>query len=131
MQVTNPGSSQIAFSSLISFHLLDSQNHQYGEDVTGAGLNPTAPDGQIAGGQSIRGFVVFDVPAGATGLKFRAQGSPTAAGRSLDSMRNARRLFTLGAALLPCLEIPAVQGRSRPTFVGTSYGRSRGTADLR
>ena len=80
VQVTNPGSDQQAFSSLIAFHLLDAQNHQYDEDITGAGLNPGAPDGQIAGGQSIRGFVVFQIPNGTTGLKLRVQGSLTAAG---------------------------------------------------
>lgn len=80
VQVTNPGSNQQAFSSLIGFHLLDAQNHQFDEDITNAGMTPGAPDGQIAGGQSIRGFVLFEVPNGTTGLKFRAQGSVTAAG---------------------------------------------------
>jgi hypothetical protein len=80
VQVTNPGSAQQTFSSLIGFHLLDAQNRQYDEDITGGGLTPNAPDGQIAGGQSIRGFAVFEIPNGTTGLKFRAQGSITAAG---------------------------------------------------
>jgi hypothetical protein len=80
VQVTNPGSSQQAFSSLVGFHLLDSVNHQYDESLGGAGLTPGAPDGEIAGGQSIRGYVVFEVPDGTTGLKFRAQGNLTAAG---------------------------------------------------
>jgi hypothetical protein len=80
VQVTNPSADQQAFSSLIAFHLLDAQNRQYDEDITGAGLNPGAPDGQIAGGQSIRGFVVFQIPNGTTGLKLRVQGSLTAAG---------------------------------------------------
>jgi len=80
VQVTNPGSNQQPFSSLIGFHLLDAQNRQYDEDITGAGLNPGPPDGQIAGGQSIRGFVVFQIPNGTTGLKLRVQGSLTAAG---------------------------------------------------
>lgn len=80
VQVRNPNSGQQVFSSLVGFHLLDSLNHQYDEDLVGADLKPGAPDGQIAGGQSIRGFVVFDVPNGTAGLKFRAQGSITAAG---------------------------------------------------
>ena len=80
VQVKNSGSNQQAFSSLIGFHLLDSLNRQYDEDLVGAGLTPAAPDGQIAGGQSIRGFVVFQVPNGTIGLKLRVQGSVTAAG---------------------------------------------------
>ncbi|MDQ1467102.1 MAG: hypothetical protein QOH10_1517 [Actinomycetota bacterium] len=80
VQVTNPGSNQRAFSSLLGFHLLDAQNRQYDEDLGSAGLKPGAPDGQIAGGQSIRGYVVFEIPDGTTGLRFRAQGSITAAG---------------------------------------------------
>ena len=81
VQVMNPGSDQQTFSSLVGFHLLDSKNHQYDEELTAAGLKPGAPDGQIAGGQAIRGFVVFQVPNGTTGpLRFRAQGSITAAG---------------------------------------------------
>src|SRR5439155_23519867 len=72
VQVTNPGTDQKAFSSLLGFHLLDSQNHQYDEDISDAGLTPGPPDGQIDGGQSVRGFVVFEVPNGTKGLKFRA-----------------------------------------------------------
>ena len=85
VQVKNPRSSQVPFSSLLGFHLLDSANHQYDETAT-SGVTPGPPDGQIAGGQSIRGFVVFEVPDGTTGLKFRAQGQLTAAGA----------VFTLG-----------------------------------
>lgn len=80
VQITNPGSSQQRFSSLLGFHLLDSQNRQYDEDLTSAGMSPGAPDGELAAGQSIRGFVVFEVPDGSTGLRFRVQGSITAAG---------------------------------------------------
>jgi hypothetical protein len=79
VQVTNTLKDQQAFSSLLAFHLLDSVNHQFDESVT-AGLTPGAPDGQIAGGQSIRGLVVFEVPDGTTGLKLRVQGSITAGG---------------------------------------------------
>jgi hypothetical protein len=79
VQVTNTKTNQQTFSSILFFHLLDSQNHQYDETLV-AGLNPSAPDGQIAGGQSIRGFVAFQVPDGTTGLKLRVQGSITAAG---------------------------------------------------
>jgi hypothetical protein len=80
LQVTNPGKNQASFSSLLGLHLLDAQNHQYNENIM-ASLTPSAPDGEIAAGQSIRGFVVFEVPVGVTGgLKLRVQGSVTAAG---------------------------------------------------
>jgi hypothetical protein len=81
VQITNPDSKdQQLFSSLLGFHLLDDQNFQYGEDLMDAGLTPGAPDGEIAAGQSIRGFVAFEVPEDASGLKLRVQGSLTAAG---------------------------------------------------
>jgi hypothetical protein len=79
VQVTNPGSAQRPFSSVLGFHLLDSRNYQYDENSI-SGLSPPAPDGEIAGGQSVRGLVEFEVPDGTTGLRFRAQGSVTAAG---------------------------------------------------
>ncbi len=79
VQVTNPGTDQKSFSSLLEFHLLDSLNHQYVEALV-TGLSPGPPDGEIAGGQSIRGFVGFEVPDGTTGLKLRVQGGLTAAG---------------------------------------------------
>jgi hypothetical protein len=79
VQITNPGTAQRSFSSLLGFHLLDSVNRQYDENIT-SGVTPGAPEGEIAGGQSIRGFVVFEVPDGTTGLKLRVQGGLTAAG---------------------------------------------------
>lgn len=79
VQLINPGSNQRAFSSLLGFHLYDSANHKYLEDPT-VGVSPRPPDGQIPGGQNLRGFVVFSVPDGTSGLRLRVQGSPTAAG---------------------------------------------------
>ena len=61
----NSGSSQ-AFSSLMQFGLKDSTNAGYTETiVVGADGNP--PDGNISAGQSMRGPVAFEVPAGAKG----------------------------------------------------------------
>lgn len=81
VQITNPESKgQQTFSSLLGFHLLDDQNFQYSEDFMDAGLTPGAPGGEIAAGQSIRGFVAFEVPEDASGLKLRVQGSITASG---------------------------------------------------
>jgi hypothetical protein len=79
VQVNNPGSTAEAFSSLIGFHLLDSANRQYDETVV-ADLSPSAPEGPIPAGESIRGYVAFQVPDGTTGLRFRVQGNITAAG---------------------------------------------------
>jgi hypothetical protein len=79
VQLINPGSNQRAFSSLLGSHLYDSANHQYLEDPN-VGVSPGPPDGQIPGGQNLRGFVVFAVPDGMSELRFRVQGSPTAAG---------------------------------------------------
>lgn len=79
VQVTNPSSKTQAFSSLISFHLLDSLNHQYDEELL-AGVPAPAPDGEIGPKASIRGFAAFEIPAAATGLRFRAQGSLTSTG---------------------------------------------------
>jgi len=81
VQITNPDSTkQRAFSSLLGFHLLDAQNRQYDEDFTAASLTPGPPEGEIAAGQSIRGFTAFEVPDGVSGLKLRVQGGLTAAG---------------------------------------------------
>jgi hypothetical protein len=77
-QVRNTKSSQQAWSSLLQFKLLDSANRSYTENPTTA--QPPAPDGQVAGGEALRGFVTFQVPTSATGLVFVAQGSITAAG---------------------------------------------------
>jgi hypothetical protein len=78
VQVKNTSSDQQSFSSLLAFHLLDAQNRQYDETVTT--ISPSAPEGEVAKGQAIRGFVVFEVPNGTTGLRFRTQGSITASG---------------------------------------------------
>ena len=80
VQVANPFKNPQTFSSLIGFHLLDSQDKQYGEEISNGGLTPGPPEGQIAPGQSVRGFVVFQVPEATAGLKLRVQGSLTAVG---------------------------------------------------
>ena len=79
LQITNPSGNQLTFSSLLGFHLLDGNNSQYNETLM-PGLSPSAPDGEFAAGQSIRGNVAFEVPDGTTGLKLRVQGKITAAG---------------------------------------------------
>lgn len=80
VQMTNPGSKQQRFSSMLGFRLIDGQNRQYNENFMDAGLTPGAPGGEFAAGQSVRGYVAFEVPDGTSGLKLRAQGNLTAAG---------------------------------------------------
>jgi hypothetical protein len=84
VQVTNSGTAQQFFSSLVAFHLIDGANHSYGGVFGDAGLSPGPPDGLISGGQSVRGFVAFEVPDGTAGLKLRIQGSLTASGVVFD-----------------------------------------------
>lgn len=43
-------------------------------------VTPRAPDGEIPAGEAVRGFAVFEVPDGTTGLRFRAQGGITSSG---------------------------------------------------
>ncbi|MDQ6949092.1 MAG: DUF4352 domain-containing protein [Actinomycetota bacterium] len=81
VQITNPDSTkQRLFSSLLGFHLLDAQNHQYDEDLSAASLTPGPPEGEVAAGQSVRGFTAFEVPDGVSWLRLRVQGGITAAG---------------------------------------------------
>ena len=84
VQVTNKTKKQIRFSSLTGFHLLDSQHHQYDEDITiKFTLQPSSPDGKIPPKESVRGFVGFEIPSAATGLRLRVQGGFTASGAYL------------------------------------------------
>jgi hypothetical protein len=75
VQITNKGASQQGFSGLLGFHLIDAGNNEY--DMSFGEVDPPAPDGDIAPGQSLRGFVVFEVPDGAAGFRFKARGSLT------------------------------------------------------
>jgi hypothetical protein len=79
LQVTNTRSSTRPFSSLLAFHLYDSEGHAYGESIV-AGIQPVPPNGPISPGQALRGFAMFEVPTTATGLRLRCQGTLTAAG---------------------------------------------------
>jgi Domain of unknown function (DUF4352) len=81
VEVINPSSENRVFSSLAGFHLLDKKNNQYDEDpYFAASFLRRPPDGQVPPKGSIRGLVGFQVPDGATKLKFKAQGGSTASG---------------------------------------------------
>jgi hypothetical protein len=79
VQVANKGSKQQVFSSVIGFHLLDNGNRQYDEQIASS-VKPGPPEGQVAAGEAVRGFVVFEVPDGSKGLRLRVQGNLTASG---------------------------------------------------
>ena len=79
VQVANRGSKQQTFSSLAGFHLVDSANRQFDEEIA-SDVKPGPPDGQIPAGEAVRGTVVFEVPDGTTGLRLRVQGNLTASG---------------------------------------------------
>jgi hypothetical protein len=76
VQVANRSSRQRPFSSQLGFHLLDPADHEF--DTTFGETTPQPPDGDVPPGQSLRGFVVFEIPDGTTGLRLRVQGSLTA-----------------------------------------------------
>jgi hypothetical protein len=78
VQVHNTKSSQEAWSSLLQFKLLDSTNRSYTEALVST--QPGPPDGQVAGGESLRGYVTYEVPTTAAGLVLQVQGSFTAGG---------------------------------------------------
>lgn len=65
VEVTNLGSGEQSISSLISFAVTDSTHRKY--TATFVDTRPGL-DGTLAAGGTQRGFVVFEVPAAATGL---------------------------------------------------------------
>jgi hypothetical protein len=69
VEVANNTSSKQTFSSLMQFGLKDSTNVSYTETIA-VGADGQVPDGDIPAGQSLRGPVAFQVPAGAKGLQF-------------------------------------------------------------
>jgi hypothetical protein len=68
VEVANNSSSKQTFSSLMQFGLKDSTNVSYTETIA-VGADGQVPDGDIPAGQSLRGPVAFEVPAGAKGLQ--------------------------------------------------------------
>jgi hypothetical protein len=79
VQVANKSNRQERFSSLLGFSLLDAENRKYDPEFLSS-LTPGPPEGEVPPGEAIRGFVVFEVPEAAAGLRFRVQGNLTAAG---------------------------------------------------
>lgn len=77
-EVKNVGSERQTLSTLLGAELIDSLNRPY--DIALAGLDRPQLDGEVVPGQSRRGWITFEVPADATGLKVRLKGSLTAQG---------------------------------------------------
>ena len=69
LQVKNTGTTPVNLSSLLQFKLRDSTNAQYDVAFT-TGKDPRFPEGELSPGTTNRGFVTFEIPAGATGLQF-------------------------------------------------------------
>lgn len=64
--VENTSAEPAPFSSLLSFELQDADAFTYTQALTD--VEPQAPDGEIPAGGKKRGFMVYEVPAEASGL---------------------------------------------------------------
>lgn len=67
-QLKNTDDEPEAISTLLQFKLKDASNAQY--DITFYGPEPRFPDGELAPGDTARGWVPFEVPEGASGFRF-------------------------------------------------------------
>ena len=66
------------FSTLLGLEVIDSLGQRWNPAFAGVDLPQL--DGDVAPGQNIRGWQVFEVPADATGLRLKVSGSLTASG---------------------------------------------------
>lgn len=78
VEVKNVGDDRQTISTLLGAELIDSLNRPW--DIALAGMDLPQLDGEVVPGQSRRGWMVFEVPADASGLKLRLKGSITAQG---------------------------------------------------
>ncbi len=76
VEVVNRSATPQTFSSLLAFSLIDGRDRRF--DATFGEVTPPAPDGEIPAAGATRGLALFEVPDGATGLRLRVQGTPTA-----------------------------------------------------
>lgn len=67
-QLKNNGSKAEQISTLMQFKLKDATNAQYGAGFFAP--DPKFPDGELAPGDTARGFVSFEIPQGSSGLRF-------------------------------------------------------------
>lgn len=68
LNLKNNGDDAEHISTLLQFQLKDASNAQY--TITLMGPDPRFPDGELTAGDTVQGYVPFEVPATATGLKF-------------------------------------------------------------
>lgn len=78
IEAKNLSNERQTLSTLIGAEVMDSENRPY--DIALAGVDRPQLDGEVQPGQSRRGWMVFEVPADATGLTLRLKGSLTADG---------------------------------------------------
>jgi hypothetical protein len=78
VEAKNVSDERQTLSTLLGAEIIDSQNQSW--DIAIAGTDRPQLDGEVMPGQSRRGWIAFEVPADATGLKLRLKGSMTAAG---------------------------------------------------
>lgn len=79
-QVKNNDKESEALSTLLQFKLKDSSNAQYDIGFMGT-PDPRFPDGELAAGDTARGWVGFEVPTNASGMKFIFDSSVWGSGR--------------------------------------------------
>lgn len=78
LTVTNTSDEQRTLSTLLGAEVTDSLSRVW--DVALAGLDLPQLDGTVPPGESRRGWIVFEVPDDATGLRLRIKGNLTATG---------------------------------------------------
>lgn len=78
LTVTNTSDEQQPLSTLLGAEVTDSLSRPW--DVALAGLDLPQLDGMVPAGESRRGWIVFEVPNDATGLRLRIKGNLTATG---------------------------------------------------
>ena len=82
MTAANNDSKSQPFSTLLQLSMIDSQSYKYTPAI--AGLDLPQLGGDVAPGAANRGWVVFEVPATATGLVLRVVGDLTATGTTFS-----------------------------------------------
>jgi hypothetical protein len=78
MEAKNTSGSNKTLSTLLGAEVTDSLNRPW--DIALAGMDLPQLDGDVQAGQNRRGWIVFEVPQDAKGLKLRIKGDFTATG---------------------------------------------------
>jgi len=83
--VENVGTEPEIFSSLLAFELQDSEAFTYDPEFA-SGVEPQAPDGELAPASKKRGLIVFAVPETASGLTLNFSGELFTTGSATVSL---------------------------------------------